>query len=190
MDPTAPVIPALPQALPVRVRAAVAEDAPALHALIRDAMRLYAEASGIPGTLESLTESVADVLRHVREDDVLVAEYGHEGAYSLVGTLRLSAADEAGVAYLSRFSVDPDVQRIGVGGALMHAVDVYALEHHLRTVRLHTALSNDPLIRFYRARGFVVLGSEDSRGYPRARLEKRFGKPPPTTRRRKDRENG
>jgi ribosomal protein S18 acetylase RimI-like enzyme len=176
VDPAAPVIPVLPHALPVRVRAAVAEDAPALHALIREAMRLYAEASDIPGTLESLMESVADVLRHVREDDVLVAEYGHEGAYSLVGTLRLSTADEPDVAYLSRFAVDPDVQRIGVGGALMHAVDAYATARGLRTVRLHTALANVPLIRFYRARGFAVMDAEVSRGYPRARLEKRYGK--------------
>ena len=181
-----PVVPASPQVLPVRVRAAIAEDAPALHALIRDAMKLYAEASGIPGPLESLRETVEDVLRHIREDEVLVAEYGHEGAVSLVGTLRLSAADEPGTAYLSRFAVDPDVQRIGVGGALMHAVDGYALERCLRAVRLHTALSNVPLIRFYRARGFVVLGSEESRGYPRARLEKRYGKGTTSKRRRKD----
>jgi ribosomal protein S18 acetylase RimI-like enzyme len=166
---------ALPAAAPVLVRRAVPGDASALHALIRDAMRLYAEASGIPGPLESLSESVDDVLRHIREDDVLVAEYLHEGQSEPVGTVRLSAPPGArGVAYLSRFAVAPDVQRIGVGGALMHAVDLYAAERGLRRIRLHTALSNVPLVRFYRARGFRVAGSESSRGYERGRLEKRY----------------
>ncbi len=178
--------PASPRPLPVRVRGAVHEDAPALHALILDAMRLYAEASGIPGMLDSLRETVEDVERHIHQDDVLVAEYGHDGESSLVGTLRLSSVDEAGVAYLSRFAVDPDVQRIGVGGALMHAVDLYAAARGLRIVRLHTALSNVPLIRFYRARGFVVLASEDSRGYARARLEKRYDKGPGSKEKRSD----
>jgi len=137
-------------------------------------MRLYVEASGIPGPLESLSESVDDVLRHIREDDVLVAVYVHEGRSEAVGTVRLSGLPAKDVVYLSRFAVAPDVQRIGVGGALMHAVDLYAAERGLRRVRLHTALSNVPLVRFYRARGFRVAGSESSRGYERGRLEKRY----------------
>jgi ribosomal protein S18 acetylase RimI-like enzyme len=168
---------------PVRVRRAVPEDAPALHALIREAMRLYAEASGIPGPLESLLETEDDVRRHIREDEVLVAEYAHGAAdgaddplagAEVVGTLRLSPAGSARTAYLSRFAVAPDLQRIGVGGALMHAVDLRAAERGWRRVRLHTALTNVPLVRFYRARGFRVVDEEDSRGYPRGRLEKRY----------------
>ena len=170
---------------PVRVRRAVPEDAPALHALIREAMRLYAEASVIPGPLESLLETEEDVRRHIREDEVLVAEYAHgsvdatsastaAAGAEVVGTLRLSRTGSARTAYLSRFAVAPDLQRIGVGGALMHAVDQRAAERGWRRVRLHTALSNVPLVRFYRARGFRVVDEEDSRGYPRGRLEKRY----------------
>ena len=166
--------PAVPFQGPVRIRRAVLGDAPALLQLIQEAMRLYAEASGIPGTLESLREEQSDVERHIRDDVVLVAEYVHGEEASLVGTLRLSFGDGPGEAYLSRFAVDPDLQRIGVGGALMHAVDLHAAAQGLRRIRLHTAMSNLPLIRFYRARGFEPVGSESSRGYPRALLEKHY----------------
>ena len=159
---------------PVRIRPAVAADIPALHRMIRDAMLLYAEASGIPGDLESLRETPSDVERHVREDDVLVAEYLQGGGSSLVGTVRLSSENEPDVVYLSRFAVDPELQRIGVGGALMHAVDLYAAARKTTAVRLHTSLSNLPLVRFYRARGFRIIDSDEARGYPRALLEKRF----------------
>lgn len=146
--------------------ASQAEAADILH-LVQWAMQVYASQSGITSPLDSQQETLTDMQRHIREDHVLVAEHkGH-----LIGTVRLVRLSDK-TAYFSRFAVHPHLQRTGVGRMLYDAADIWLRQHQFAAVELHTALSNAGLVAFYQGRGFILVESENSRGYTRGRFRK------------------
>lgn len=151
----------------VRVRRAVADDAPQLRMLIDAAMAAYARDSAIPGLLDAQREDIDDLRRHIADDIVLIAEL--EGVP--VGTARLVLGDGK-EAYFSRFAVDPHLHRGGVGGILYAEAESELRRQGCQAVSLHTALSNTALLRFYQQRGFLVIGCSEARGYPRGLLRK------------------
>lgn len=152
---------------PIEIRKAVAADADALYRLIQQAMRVYALQSGITGSLESLQESADDMLRYVENDMVMVAVRDGQ----LVGTVRLVRQDRA-TAWLTRFAVQPHMHQTGVGRMLYQAAEIWLRQAGFRDVSLHTALNNQALVAFYQARGFQLISSDHSRGYPRGLLRK------------------
>jgi GNAT superfamily N-acetyltransferase len=149
------------------IRQAVAADGPELLALIRIAMAVYARNSGISTMLESQLETQDELLAHIQADHVLVAV--HRGR--LAGTVRLVRGEDD-CAYFSRFAVMPFLQRSGVGGMLYQAAEVWLRREGIRTVKLHTALANLPLVAFYEARGFRLVKKSTDRGYPRGTFQK------------------
>jgi ribosomal protein S18 acetylase RimI-like enzyme len=150
-----------------RVRQAVPADAPEILALITRAMALYVKNSGIATPLESQQESPDDHVRHIQGDHVLVVEQeGH-----IVGSVRLILGQD-GSAYFSRFAVLPHRQRSGVGRLLYQAAEEWLRGQGVHTVLLHTALSNQPLVDFYTARGFRLIEENAARGYPRGTFQK------------------
>lgn len=150
---------------PIEIREAVSGDADALHGLIQQAMRVYALQSGITGPLESLQESTADLRRHMETDMVMVAvKDGH-----LVGTVRLVRQDRT-TAWLTRFAVQPHMHQTGVGRMLYQAAEIWLRQAGFNEVLLHTALTNRSLVTFYQARGFKIISTDHSRGYPRGLL--------------------
>lgn len=151
----------------LHIRRAGDEDAPELFQLIRTAMAVYARQSGIATQLDAQAETLDDLLDHIRRDQVLVAI--HRG--SLAGTARLVHVD-AETAYFCRFAVLPSLHRSGVGRRLFQAAEQWLLENGYRQVSLHTALSNQPLVAFYRARGYKLVETSTDRGYPRGTFKK------------------
>ncbi len=151
----------------ISIRQAVPADAPELLALIRAAMAVYARRSGITTPLESQLETEDDLLAHIAEDFCLVAV--HRGR--LAGTARLVRSDD-GSAYFSRFAVLPHLERSGVGGMVYQAAEDWLKSASIRTVRLHTALTNQALVAFYEARGFYLEKVSAERGYPRGTFRK------------------
>jgi ribosomal protein S18 acetylase RimI-like enzyme len=149
------------------IRRADEADGPELLALIRIAMAVYARNSGISAVLESQLETLDDLLAHIRSDVVFVAE--RRGR--LVGTVRLVCGED-GSAYFCRFAVLPDVQRGGVGKEIYRTAENYLRSQGIRTVRLHTALTNKPLLAFYEARGFRLIEESTGRGYSRGTFQK------------------
>lgn len=151
----------------ILIRPATLAEASDILRLVQWAMQVYASQSGITTPLESQRETITDMQRHIRQDHVLVAEHkGH-----LIGTVRLvRLSDQA--AYFSRFAVHPHLQRTGVGRMLYEAAEIWLRQQHFAWVDLHTALSNAGLVAFYEARGFVLVESDNSRGYPRGRFRK------------------
>ncbi len=156
----------------IRVERANPEDAVGIRLVIRAAMAKYVRDSGIPGQVDALGEDLVDLLRYISEDSVFVARVGR----NIVGTVRISMEEDAH-AYLSRFAVLPGNQSQGVGSLLFEAAERFMGEQGVRSVRLHTALTNPALVRFYENRGFRLAASSDERGYPRGLLIKEFAPP-------------
>ena len=153
----------------VHIERAIPEDATGMRLVIRAAMEKYGRDSGIPGRLDAMEESVDDLLRFIAQDTVFVARVGS----NIVGTVRISIEPD-GLAYLSRFTVLPGKQSLGIGSRLFTAAEAHMKEMQIRQVRLHTALTNQALVRFYEARGFRLSSRSDTRGYPRGLFIKEF----------------
>ena len=67
------------------IRQAVETDASGIHALIQEAMPVYARKSGIQTSLDSLKEGLDEIRLHIRKNYVLVAENRDR----IIGTVRL-----------------------------------------------------------------------------------------------------
>ncbi len=172
------------------IRQATLSDIPEMHHLISVAMTQYAKDSAIPTLLDALLETEEDLKGYVLQDHFLLAFQGGK----LAGTLRISnygensrsadgaestkiaeAAGESNLtsdfspktAYISRFAVDPSIQKLGVGSALFNQADEYLKACGYQRIVLHTALTNAPLVRFYMKRKFKLNETQTDRGYPR-----------------------
>ncbi len=163
------------------IRQAVPEDAKKLSQLIRRCMQTYRRESGISeSVLESLHESVETVADRIGRNRCLCYFDGDEP----VGTITLARVNNPmrysfstiteeylsnykSCVYISRFAVDDDLRGTGLGVKLMQTAlsEPEALESGL--AMLHTAVANRRMHEFYHNRGFVMLDSENSRGYER-----------------------
>jgi ribosomal protein S18 acetylase RimI-like enzyme len=149
------------------IRQANDADAPDLLELIRIAMAVYARNSGIGTLLESQLETLDELLAHLHADHVLVAEKRGR----LIGTVRLVHGEDD-TAYFSRFAVLPTLHLSGVGKRIYQAAEEWLRSQGVRFVRLHTALTNQPLVSFYESRGFKLIETKTTRGYPRGLFQK------------------
>lgn len=152
----------------LHIRQATDADAPELLELIRIAMAVYARNSEIGSLLESQRETLDELIAHLHSDHVLVAE--RRGR--LIGTVRLVWRADSDTAYFSRFAVLPSLHLSGVGKRIYQAAEDWLRSCGVRYIRLHTALTNLPLVEFYQSRGFVLLETKTTRGYPRGLFEK------------------
>lgn len=154
----------------IAIRPAVLADCTELVHLIQLAMRDYAEKSGITSPLDALAETEQDMADQIEHQTVLVAEHkGH-----LIGTVRLVRIS-ADHAYFSRFAVHPHLQQTGVGRLIYQAAESCLISAGYRQVDLHTALTNISLVNFYQSRGFQLIQTDHSRGYPRGLFRKALG---------------
>jgi predicted N-acetyltransferase YhbS len=145
------------------IRPAGPADIPAIHRIILGAFRKYADVLGLDGQVSALKETEADIAREIQEKTVLVAVRGTE----TVGSVRFEMVSE-GVAYLTRFGVDPTVHNSGIGKLLLAAVDEYAAKQGAKVIALHTASKMTPLVRMYYGMGYYIKSTSEARGYIRA----------------------
>lgn len=180
------------ETIPVMIREAVPADAPELHRVVSEAMELYRIASGIPcGRLDAASETIADVRNAIGSVPVFVAvlpDGSIAGSVRLIGkSMReISGSDLLGkvcpgsdscgkvcpepdsrVGYFSRFAVHEDLQGLGIGSLLYRAAEKQAIELHYSHLFLNTSLANRMMVSFYEKRGFVLIETDLSRGYPR-----------------------
>ena len=171
-------------------RRAVPEDAEALSHLIKNAMVTYCAESGIPeGHLESMTEEIDTIRDRIIHNYCICCFDGNEP----VGTITLSMVfnpikfsfsdktmkylDSVEIAgYISRFAVRRDLRSAGLGVDLMNAALSLASKKGCSHCLLHTAVTNNGMVTFYKNRGFEVIDSESSRGYMRGLLGMALGK--------------
>lgn len=147
----------------VIVRPAGAADIGPIHRIILAAFRKYADVLGLDGQVSALRETESDIAKEIETKTVLVAERDGE----IVGSVRYEMITND-VAYLTRFSVDPNVHNSGIGKLLLAAVNEYAARQGAKAVALHTASKMTPLVRMYYGMGYYIKSTSEDRGYIRA----------------------
>ena len=163
----------------LQLRLATAGDAGSVRDLVRSAMVHYREESGIVNdTLESLSESVESVRHRIVKNKCLCLFDGDRP----LGTITVSRcttpmkysfskkssnflAHYTSCGYISRFAVADEVRKTGLGSRLMD--EALELPESADLVLLHTAVSNKSMCEFYASKGFILVDSENSRGYER-----------------------
>ena len=150
------------------VRLAKPEDAESILAITRQAFEKYIELAGITDTA-ALHEDMDTVLYDIAHKLVYVAYLDNV----VVGSVRLDIKDEETV-YLSRFGVSHEYQNLGIGKAIMNAMDMEMKSKKIKRVVLHTASKAFSLVRFYYGRGFYIDSTTKDMGYVRAKLIKEY----------------
>lgn len=163
------------------IREAFPEEAKAIRDLTVEAMEFYRKNSGInKEVLESLNESTEYVKERIRRHHCLVAA----SAGRPLGTITVSYCDNPmkysfsvqtgrtlseykDCAYISRFAVSEKFRDTGLGVALMGEALRTPVVTRSGLALLHTSVSNIKMRDFYFNRGFILLDSENSRGYER-----------------------
>lgn len=169
-------------------RTATVNDAAAIQRLLRAAMLTYCADSGIKaGMLEAMTESIESVEDRIRNNNCIAVFDGE----TAVGTITAGITDTplrytfsektqkvlkgfSKAAYVSRFAVIQGLRREGLGIGLMAECEDYARKSGCDVMILHCSTKNAKMTAFYNARGFELIDSENSRGYPRGLFAKRL----------------
>lgn len=138
------------------MRHARSEDAPELAALARAAYGPYVERMGTEP--EPMT---ADYATAVEEEEVWVAEHGGR----LVGLLVLRAYPDH--LLLENVAVSPDLQRRGMGSALLDLADRRARELELPEVRLYTNVAMTENLASYPRHGYHETHRATQDGFQR-----------------------
>ncbi|MFJ9417482.1 GNAT family N-acetyltransferase [Streptomyces sp. NPDC101227] len=106
--------------------------------------------------IEPLTQSLAALRAELEEGCVVVARLGGEVVGSVRGTV-----DPDGTARIAKLMVHPRMQRHGLGGRLLGAVEQrLAAERSAKRYRLFTGHRSEGNLRLYRSHGYVPVGTE------------------------------
>jgi len=169
-------------------RTATVNDAAAIQRLLRAAMLTYCADSGIKaGMLEAMTESLESVEDRIRNNNCIAVFDGETAVGTItagitVMPMRYTFSEKTGnvlkefkkAAYVSRFAVIQGLRREGLGVGLMAGCEDYARQNGCDVMILHCSTKNAKMTAFYNARGFELIDSENSRGYPRGLFAKRL----------------
>ncbi|WP_129838472.1 GNAT family N-acetyltransferase [Streptomyces sp. RFCAC02] len=108
-------------------------------------------------TIEPLTQTLAALRAEMRGTVVLAARLGAEVVGSVRGTV-----DADGTAAITRLIVHPRMQRHGLGGRLLVAIeDRLAAERAAARYRLRTSHRGADNPRLYRRLGYVPVATEE-----------------------------
>ncbi|MEU5191077.1 GNAT family N-acetyltransferase [Streptomyces klenkii] len=119
-------------------------------------------------SIAPLTQTLAELRAELAAGCVLVARLGEE----VVGSVRGAAGPE-GTAVISGMIVHPRMQRHGLGGRLLAAVEARLAGEGATRFRLATGHRNEGNLRLYRKWGYVqVAGEQVTRKLTLVTLEK------------------
>ncbi|MFI1970949.1 GNAT family N-acetyltransferase [Streptomyces cinnamoneus] len=108
-------------------------------------------------SIEPLTQSLDDLRAELGSGCVLVARLGEEVVGSVRGTV-----DDDGTAVITGLIVHPRMQRHGLGGRLLGALETrLAGEWAARRFRLATGQRSEGNLRLYRKWGYEPTGTEE-----------------------------
>ncbi|MEU6173454.1 GNAT family N-acetyltransferase [Streptantibioticus parmotrematis] len=119
--------------------------------------------------IEPLTQTLDALRAELGEGCVLVARLGSE----VVGSVR-GSVDADGTARISKLIVHPRMQRHGLGGRLLSAIEErLAAEREAKRFRLLTGHRSEGNLRLYRRLGYAQTATEQiSRRFSQVTLEK------------------
>ncbi|GHJ38828.1 GNAT family N-acetyltransferase [Streptomyces sp. TS71-3] len=107
-------------------------------------------------TIEPLTQSLAALKEELTRGRVLVARLGTEVVASVRGSL-----DDEGVAHIGKLIVHPRMQRHGLGGRLLSAVEEQLRgDGEVQRFQLSTGHRSEHNMRLYRRHGYAPAGSQ------------------------------
>ncbi|WP_405568475.1 GNAT family N-acetyltransferase [Streptomyces sp. NBC_01167] len=139
----------------VTISAARAQDAEQILKLQYLCYQAEAELYGDYG-IEPLTQSLDDLRAEIDQGHALVARLGDEVIASVRGRV-----DEEGTARIAKLIVHPRMQRHGLGGRLLDAIEKgFASEPAAKRFQLFTGHRSESNLRLYRSRGYVQVSSE------------------------------
>ncbi|MGH3312635.1 MAG: GNAT family N-acetyltransferase [Streptomyces sp.] len=142
----------------VTISAAVGNDAEAILKLQYLCFQSEAEAYG-DYAIAPLTQSLDGLRAEMADGCVMVARLGEE----VVGSVR-AAVDTDGTARIGRLCVHPRLQRHGLGGRLLAAIEVrLAAERAATRYHLVTGHRSERNLRLYRKSGYTPVGTERDR---------------------------
>jgi ribosomal protein S18 acetylase RimI-like enzyme len=108
-------------------------------------------------SIEPLTQTFEALRAELAQGCVLVARLGDE----VVGSVR-GVVDDDGTARIAKLIVHPRMQRHGLGGRLLHAVEErLTAESEAKRYRLFTGHRSDLNLRLYRKLGYEQVGDAE-----------------------------
>lgn len=141
----------------VTISAATEDDAEHILKLQYLCYQSEAELYGDYG-IEPLTQTLADLRRELAEGHALVARLGGEVVASVRGRV-----DDGGTASIAKLIVHPRMQRHGLGGRLLDAIEErFADDDRAERFRLFTGHRSESNLRLYRSRGYVPVATEQA----------------------------
>lgn len=152
----------------VEIKMATKEDAQSILEITHQAFLKYLDVAKVPDT-PALHEQIENVISDIENKLVYVAVFAGE----VVGSVRITLKDD-NTAYLSRFGVTGKYQNLGVGKALIDAVDTDMVKRNIKSISLHTASKAFSLVHFYYKRGFYIDSTSKDKGYVRAEMIKEY----------------
>lgn len=154
------------------IRAARADDLPALLALVQSAYRGESAKRGWTHEADLLDGQRTDAaaLADLLADPTAVLLVA-EADGSIVGCVEVRAKD-ANTAYLGMLSVEPARQAGGLGKVLIAAAEAAARADGARTMEMTVISRRTELVAYYERRGYALTGEE--RPFPQ---DVRFGVP-------------
>ncbi|MEU7641572.1 MULTISPECIES: GNAT family N-acetyltransferase [unclassified Streptomyces] len=106
--------------------------------------------------IEPLTQTLDSLRAELASGCVVVARLGEEVVGSVRGTV-----DADGTAKIAKLIVHPRLQRHGLGGRLLAAVEQrLAAERSAKRYRLFTGHRSEGNLRLYRSHGYAPVGTE------------------------------
>ena len=106
--------------------------------------------------IEPLTQSLADLRAELTQGPALVARLGDE----VVASVR-ARIDDTGTARIAKLIVHPRMQRHGLGGRLLDAIEArFTGDPAAKRFQLFTGHRSESNLRLYRSRGYVPVSRE------------------------------
>ncbi|WP_404815838.1 GNAT family N-acetyltransferase [Streptomyces thermolineatus] len=142
----------------VSISAATADDAERIFQLQYLCHQSEAELYGDYG-LPPLVQTLGELRGELAAGQVLVARLGEE----VVGSVR-AAVDDAGTARIHGLVVHPRMQRHGLGGRLVTAIEERLAAVGARRYRLAAGHRSEHTLRLCRGLGYETVGTEEAGG--------------------------
>ncbi|MGW1883678.1 GNAT family N-acetyltransferase [Streptomyces sp. NPDC001970] len=140
----------------VSISAAAAQDAEYILKLQYLCYQSEAELYG-DYSIEPLTQSLDDLRSELARGHALVARLGDEVIASVRGEI-----DEAGTARIAKLIVHPRMQRHGLGGRLLDAIEAhFAGEPAAKRFQLFTGHRSEVNLRLYRSHGYAPVSTRE-----------------------------
>lgn len=123
------------------------------------------------GVVPALTETIQQIREDLNSKTVLIAWYGDK----IVGSIRYHFINHHS-AYVSRFSILSEYQKLGIGTKLINEVIEQLKEKNGHFLALHAHYNIKSVLQFYLKNGFHIEKIALDRGYPRAYLYRKIEK--------------